>query len=240
MGQSKYIVFGDQILDEVTTLQHKEDIILPSGMSMHPGKSARQKEMERLSRSRVEEDEEDWFSNRNQRPTPTQPRNNGRDRRRERDHVRDRDRDHYRDRDRERDRDRNWDRDRDRDRDYRNDREYRHEKGRRPPSPLLAPPPIPASYPSPLDMAAGYQQVSTDPKPMLSGVKVPPSTPSLGLSIRGAAVRKEPNQFNGDSSRSGARTDRDHCGRVDDRRRDRRRDERDRYNSSRNEHGGRY
>jgi hypothetical protein len=79
-------------------------------------------------------------------------------------------------------------------------------------------------------MAAGYQQVPIGPRSMVSGTKSPASTSSLfpnGLSIRGAAVRKDSSQVNGESSRSGARIDRDHNGRLDDRR-DRRRNERDR------------
>lgn len=207
MDSTKYILFGDQLLDESSLAllrdeppQYGYDAHVPDDMPLKPGQSGRQRERERLGRERkvADEDEDDWFSNRKERPAPVRnDRRDGRDRNRDTRHDRSRG---YSERDRERDRDRDNRRDRDRDRDRRRDGSvlYSTRGGYdRPPQPSMSPPPMPpppTGYPSSIDMAAGYHHSSSS-KQSASG--------STGFSIRGAAGRPKEDRY--DAVESGSR-----------------------------------
>lgn len=219
MDSNKYILFGDQLLDESSLALFQEQppqygydatVPVPADMPLKPGKSGRQRERERLGRDKkgAEDDEDDWFSNRRERPAPV--RNDRRDRDRDRRHDRPRG-NSGRDRERERERDR----------DYRNDRRgggtvlYSTRDGYskdydRPPEPSMSPPPMPppaTGYPSSIDMAAGYRQ---------------PSSSSTGISIRGAAASRPKGDRYEDLEPSrrgygGSGKERNHSGRSHDR-----------------------
>lgn len=221
-GSLRPVVFGDQILDEMTLSfdpsQQRFESKVFGNLPLRPGESGRQRERERMARSRVDDrdEEQDWFSNRVERPSGYErDRNSFRDRERARDRRR-------RD-DRNRERDRNEDRYRDRypprrDDDNTSRRGPEDRKGgrssHRPRSPLIPPPPLPPPaqqaqprhvYPTSHDMAAGYE-----------------TQPANGLSIRGAADRHRASshsQTNSQRPRDDPHEQRQHHGRERDRRR---------------------
>ncbi|KAG8826992.1 hypothetical protein FRC19_006230 [Serendipita sp. 401] len=79
-GNSKHIIFGDQVLDDsfLTGAAPSYEIEHPSSrMTFRPGESGKRKEQERMNRSkntREEEEDDDWFQRRREQHVPRGPR----------------------------------------------------------------------------------------------------------------------------------------------------------------------
>jgi hypothetical protein len=216
MRSKDFILFGDQLLDATIlsryTTQYQYDKPSTSSLPFNPGRTARQKEKDRLGRDRRradDESDEDWFDKRQERPVPDRHRSNGRERT---NHDSSRSYERRRDYDRARNRD-----------ELLNFRRSDHSRSGyrsndRPPSPKYNPPPLPPSrsapaYPSPRDMAAGYR-MSDKPTPSGSRTSYNDSRASNDVSIRGAANRaKEARNYDNTPS-GGVRAERDQGGRA--------------------------